>query len=418
MIGSGVFLSAGYMAQDLGPAQIMLSWVAGVGLALLGVVTYGEVARIIGRSGGEYRYLSELIHPWLGSLAGWSSLLIGFASSIAIDAYSAGAFLGKLVPGLDPKLFGAFLIIALTATHAVHLGWSKAAQNVLVSVKIAVVLGFVVLGLVVGSWAAPTWSAPNEPADGSFPIGAFLGHQYWVAFAFSGWNAAVYAAGEFRNPRVDVPRAMWIGCGLVGLVYLLVNWVFVANLTPDQAAVVTLDEASAITLGHVVVERLVGPVGGAVMSAFAALLFVSALSAMTLVGPRVYSEMAHDGVLPRFLRGRPGHPPTGSVVLQGALALGLLYLETLNHLVQSAAIVLLLFSGLTALSLFVLRWRRPDLPRPSWYGQVAAGLYLVCVVGLIGWGLQASVTLLLTLGCLLLVATVAWFWSRSVSRPG
>ncbi len=412
MVGSGVFLSAGYMAQDLGPLYLLLAWVVGAGLALAGARTYGEIARLIGRSGGEYRYLSDLLHPWLGVLAGWASLLVGFAASIAVDAFSAGAFLGTLVPGLDARLVGASLIIGLTAVHAVHLGWSKWAQDLLVVAKVVLVLGFVALGLWAGSHAWPTWTPPAAPADGGFPWSAFLQHQYWVAFTFSGWNAAIYAAGEFRRPRIDVPRAMLLGCFGVALLYLAVNWVFVANLTPEQAAVVTRDDATAVTLGHLVVEDLVGPVGGAIMSGCAVLLFASALSAMTLVGPRVYAAMAEDGVLPGWLRGRPGRPPTGSVLLQGALALALLFGQSLLELVQSAAVVLLIFSGLTAFAVFWIGWRHRDLPRPSLLGRLAAGVYLVATVVLVVWGLQASLTLALTVSVIVAAATIAWWLAR------
>lgn len=417
MVGSGVFLSAGYMAQDLTPLWLLLAWVVGAGLALAGARTYGEVARIIGRSGGEYRYLSDLMHPWLGVLAGWASLLVGFAASIAVDAFSAGAFLQTLIPWVEPRLFGAILIIGLTCVHAVHLGASKWAQNLLVVAKVALVLGFVAVGLSLGSAAWPTWEPPTPTASiAGFPWEAFLRHQFWVAFTFSGWNAAIYAAGEFRKPQRDVPRAMLIGCAGVAILYIAVNWVFVANLTPGQAAVVTSDDASAITLGHLVVEDLVGPVGGLVMSGCAVVLFASALSAMTLVGPRVYAEMAADGVLPRWLRGKPDRPPTGSVILQGALALGLLYGETLRQLVESAAVVLLIFSGLTALAVFWIRFRHRDLPRPSVIGMGAAGVYLLAVVILVGFGLQASWTLAGTVAAIVVTATIAYWIAKARAK--
>lgn len=425
MIGSGVFVSAGFMAQDLAPLWLLLAWVVGAFLALAGAFTYGEIARIIGRSGGEYRYLSDLMHPWLGSLAGWASLLVGFAAAIAFDAFNAGAFLVTLLPdtwGLDAslvaRLVGTGLIVALTAVHAIHLHWSKWAQNVLVVAKIGLVLGFVALGLGLGSMAWPTWEPPNAPVDGRFPWSAFIQHQYWVAFTFSGWNAAIYAAGEFRRPRRDVPRAMIIGCTGVAVLYLIVNWVFVANLTPDQAAVVMQDDAQAVTLGHLVVTDLVGPLGGYAMSACAVLLFASALSAMTMVGPRVYAEMAHDGVLPRWLRGHPDRPPTGSVLLQGALALALLYGETILQLVQSAAVVLLIFSGLTAAAVFWIRIHHRDLPRPRARGLIAAGIYLCAVVVLVAWGIQDSLVVLATVVVIVTAATIAWMWSRRGGTAG
>ena len=128
------------------------------------------------------------------------------------------------------------------------------------------------------------------------------------------------------------------------------------------------------------------------------------------------AEMAEDGVLPRWLRGRPNRPPTGSVMLQGALALGLLYVQSLRELVESAAIVLLIFSGLTALAVFWIRFRHKDLPRPSLIGQLAAGSYLLAVVVLVGFGLQASWRLATTVILIVVAATIAWWLAERKKR--
>lgn len=404
MIGAGVFLSAGFMAQDMGPGAILLAWAFGAFLALCGARTYACMASIIEGSGGEYRYLSETVHPAMGYLAGWGSLLLGFAAPVAIDAYAAGAFLNTMVQGPDPRLTGALLIGALTLLHALRMSWSKWTQNALVLVKGTLVLGFVALGLFAGSKVWPAWTAPNAPTDGSFPWTAFLQNQFWIAFAFSGWNAAVYASNDFGNPRRDVPRAMLIGCGLVAVLYMLVNWVFVANLTPSEAAAVFEHESTRITLGHLVTQSIVGPFGAKVMSAFAILALVSAISAMTLVGPRVYAAMAHDGYLPRFLTSARGEPPTGSILMQGALAMALLFTHSVLEAVTSASSVLMVFSGLVAFALFKIRFTRKDLPRPDLLSMAAAGLYTLSVGWILYCGFKASLHLLMTIGLIMVLA--------------
>jgi APA family basic amino acid/polyamine antiporter len=198
---------------------------------------------------------------------------------------------------------------------------------------------------------------------------------FFVAYAFSGWNAAAYAAEEFNRPRRDVPRAMLIGCSLVGVAYLLVNWVLVANLTPERARVVFEYEESRVTLGHLVARDLLGDAGSSAMSLGIAAIMISSTSAMLLVGPRVYAEMARDGFLPSMLRGRPGVPPRASIFLQGAIAIGLLYVHTIGELLRNVGGILVLFSALVALGLFGLRRRRPDLPAPRPQALVAAALY-------------------------------------------
>ena len=150
MIGAGVFLSTGFMAQELTPKQILLAWAIGAFLALAGARAYAALAQIVPRSGGEYQFLSTLVHPALGYLAGWASLLLGFSAPIAIDAVAAGAFAKTLAAGINMNMFAALLIVLMTGVHAIGLRFSVAAQNVLVTIKIALVVGFMAVGLTGG----------------------------------------------------------------------------------------------------------------------------------------------------------------------------------------------------------------------------------------------------------------------------
>jgi APA family basic amino acid/polyamine antiporter len=372
MIGAGVFLSAGFMAQELSAGWILLAWVVGALLAMAGARTYAEAAVLIPRSGGEYRYLSELLHPAIGYLAGWASLLVGFSAPMAISAFGAAAFAFAVFGTGDARLGAAVLIAALTVFHAVGLRSSKWTQNGLVILKGLLVLAFVALGLSLGDNDWPTWVPASDPAGGALPFATSL---FFVAYAFSGWNAAAYAAEEFRAPRRDVPRAMLIGCALVGLAYLLVNWILVANLTPERARIVFQYEEARVTLGHLVVQDIVGDAGSNAVSVGIAAIMVSSTSAMLLVGPRVYAEMARDGFLPALLRGKPGAPPRASVILQGALAILLLYVHTIGELLSNVAGILVLFSALVAVGLFRVRRHRPDLPAPRPQALIAAAIY-------------------------------------------
>ena len=372
MIGAGVFLSAGFMAQELSAGWILLAWVVGALLAMAGARTYAEAAVLIPRSGGEYRYLSELLHPAIGYLAGWASLLVGFSAPMAISAFGAAAFAFAVFGTGDARLGAAVLIAALTVFHAVGLRSSKWTQNGLVILKGLLVLAFVALGLSLGDNDWPTWVPASDPAGGALPFATSL---FFVAYAFSGWNAAAYAAEEFQAPRRDVPRAMLIGCALVGLAYLLVNWILVANLTPERARIVFQYEEARVTLGHLVVQDIVGDAGSNAVSVGIAAIMVSSTSAMLLVGPRVYAEMARDGFLPALLRGKPGAPPRASVILQGALAILLLYVHTIGELLSNVAGILVLFSALVAVGLFRVRRHRPDLPAPRPQALIAAAIY-------------------------------------------
>jgi APA family basic amino acid/polyamine antiporter len=349
MIGAGVFLSTGFMAQTLTPKQILLAWVVGGLLALSGARAYASIARVIAKSGGEYQYLSKLLHPSFGYLAGWASLLLGFSAPIAIDAFAAGAYANTLISWVDPRLFAACMIILLTCVHAIGLRLSVTTQNVLVLVKILLVVGFIAIGIFGGRNSWPEWQPPVQ-SEG-FPISSFMQNLLYITFAFSGWNAAIYAASEFRNPKRDVSRAILLGCFLVGALYLVVNWVFIANLTPEQCAIVTSDETGRITLGHVIMKNLIGETGAACMSVLVIIAFISAMSAMTFLGPRVYAEMARDGFLPKFLQGREGKVPLGAVILQGCIALFLVFVYTLGETLQNVGAILTFFCALTVFAL-------------------------------------------------------------------
>jgi APA family basic amino acid/polyamine antiporter len=248
------------------------------------------------------------------------------------------------------------------------------------------------------------------PASGStdFAPLPFATSLFFVAYAFSGWNAAAYTAEEFRNPKRDVPRAMLIGCAAVGLVYLLINWVLVANLTPERASVVFRYEEARVTLGHLVAQDLLGDLGSGIMSMGISVVMLSSVSAMLLVGPRVYAEMARDGFLPAALRGRPGVPPRASIVIQGVLAIALLYLHTVGELLSNVAGVLIFFSALVALGLFFVKRRKPDLPSPRRSALLAAGVYAGSSVWMLYNAFEAKTSLLPWLGVLTVVGLAGY----------
>ena len=419
MIGAGVFLSTGFMAQDMNPQQILAAWGVGMLIALIGAKAYSGIAQLVPHSGGEYRFLSTLIHPALGYLAGWVSLLIGFSAPIAVNAIAAGAFAGTLHPGINTVLFATLMVLALTAAHAFGMRTSVTAQNSLVAFKVLLVVGFIVAGLVYGNNTWPEWSPPNQ-SDG-FPLGAFMQNLFYIAFAFSGWNAAIYAASEFKNPKRDVPRAMILGCIVVGILYLFINWIFVANLnTSEQFEVVFSYETSRVTLGHLIMENILGGTGAACMSIFAIIAFISSASAMTFLGPRVYASMARDGFLPASLKGKDGKPPVGAVLLQGAISMVLVLAYQLREVLSNVGAILTLFCALTVFSLFWICFKRREYQRPGPPVLIAGGLYLMISFVMLYFGFRGSPTLNLWVGICILAALIGYFFTkrRMASRIG
>ena len=410
MIGAGVFLSAGFMAQDMNAQQILLAWVVGMLIAMIGAKAYSGIVQLVPQSGGEYRFLSTLIHPALGYLAGWASLLVGFSAPIAVCAMAAGAFAGTLYSGVNMTLVAVLVILSLTAVHVIGMRISITVQNTLVAVKIILVAGFIIAGLIYGNNALPEWTPPNESKE--FPVGSFMRNLFYIAFAFSGWNAAIYAASEFKNPKRDVPRAMMLGSLVVGILYLFINWIFVANLTPEQSSVVFNYETDRVTLGHLIMQNMLGETGAACMSIFAIIAFISSASAMTFLGPRIYAAMAQDGFLPAVLKGKEGKPPVGAILLQGSIALFLVLAYQLQEVLSNVGAILTLFSALTVFSLFWICFKRRKYPRPAPLILAAAGLYLVISVVMLYFGFSESLTLNLWVGICMLTALIGYFIAK------
>jgi APA family basic amino acid/polyamine antiporter len=404
MIGAGVLTTPGYMAMDLSPAQILLAWLVGGVAALAGARAYAAVAQAIPRSGGEYRYLSTLWHPLLGYLAGWTSLLVGFSQPVALDARLVGYYVGTLGLDVSWRAITIAVIVGVTALHALDLRASRRGQDVLVAIKLALVIGFVAVGLFAGTSAWPTWRpgtawselwaalpAGAAPTAREFPATPFFNNLVFIAFCYSGWNAAIYASEEFRAPRRDVPRAMLIGCAVVMALYLLVNWVFVANLGPAIFGEWIGGDRDRITVGHFLMRELVGGAGATIMSVFMIVALLSAASAMTMIGPRVYAAMARDGYLPAvFAGGDDGRPPRWAIVLQGAIAVAVAMTTSFIKAISTVGAVLTLLAALTALGVFKLRFdaRTPAADRPGVGALVAAMIF----VGLSGWMLYFAFT--------------------------
>ncbi len=403
MVGVGVLTSTGYMAHDLGPGAILAAWAVGGVAAMAGARAYAALAAAIPRSGGEYRYLSELMHPAVGYLAGWTSLLVGFSAPIALAAATAGPFATTLFPRVPSLLVAAAMIAVATAAHSLDLRLSKGAQDALALMKVLLLVGFAAAGVALGRHEAPRW----DPSP-AFHVEPFMVSLVYIAFAYSGWNTTIYAAEEFRDPARTVPRAMLFGTGLVTLLYLVVNASFVANLSRGELAGWTAGDTSRITIGHLLIVKLLGPAAGRLMSALVLLALFSSVSSMTMVGPRVYAAMAREGYLPRVFLGAPGRPPLGSVLLQSGLALALLFTHSFKQLMHNIGSILTLTSALTVLTLFRLR--------PGWFPLACAVVFVALAGWMLWFAFRDSPWTLAWVGATAAIALAAWLLTRGRAR--
>jgi len=202
----------------------------------------------------------------------------------------------------------------------------------------------------------------------------------------------------------------------VAVFYLLVNWVFVANLTPERARVVFEYETARVTLGHLIATDILGAVGGKIMSILALISFLSCISAMVFAGPRVYAAMAEDGFLPGTLRRRAGRPPAGSIWFQGLVTLAMVQSQAMRAMLANVGAILTLVCALTILGL-LRRWLRPNgNPRPPAVAVVCGLLFVLAALITLPFGLAGSTDLWRWLvGLIALSFAGYWLAPRSAS---
>lgn len=355
MIGAGVFTTSGFALADLGtPERVLLAWAIGGAIALCGALSYGALARRIPESGGEYTFLSRIVHPLAGFLSGWVSLLAGFTAPIAAAALGFHAYLSGVVEiGARPEWTASETILVAGAMHGLRSREGLRIQNLAVVLKLVSIAALVAIGL---AWL-PTHSVAPAPA---LDLSAFAVTLVWISFAYSGWNAVVYVAGEVRDPDRNVPRAMLIATLGVTIAYLGLNAVFVYAAPVEVLA-------GRADIGAVAAEALGGPTLRVLVSLLVALALFTSISAMVMTGPRVYARMADDGLLPGFL-GRVEEGSGAAVALQVLLSIVVVWISDLATLLGYIGFTLGLSAAAAVSALMLLRHREgaASVPVPGY----------------------------------------------------
>ncbi|RMF41110.1 MAG: APC family permease [Planctomycetota bacterium] len=381
MIGAGVFTSSGFaMAALQDPARVMLVWwVCGV-WAICGAVAYGGLVRRLKLSGGEYLFLSRLVHPAVGFLAGWISVVAGFAAPIAVTAYGAAVYAIGSSPAARPWLTPLALLVVVMATafHLAGLHWGAKAQNTIVVLKLVLLAAF--LGWVFLLLPAEAWHGPTEPREwgrwwpDSGPAWmAVLGSMSWIALSYTGFNAAIYVAGAARDSGPRVARSMVLATVLVTVIYLSLNYVFVYG--PAPGSISGQPEVAAIAAAE-----LGGPRLALVVRLTIVLAMISSVFSLLLAGPQVYQRMADDGVMPGLFRTGANGVSRAAVLAQAALGIAALLIAGLRELMNYLGLTLSACGALTVLSLWWIHRRLPDAqPVRGW--ETAAMLVYLGITG-------------------------------------
>jgi APA family basic amino acid/polyamine antiporter len=401
MIGTGIFISTGAIAETLPtPGGVLLVWLLGGLLALAGALTCAELSASLPYAGGDYIYIREAYGKLMGFLSGWSSFLVTFSGANAFLAVILNGFVSFFIPALGSQevllsiplpfipinatagmFFSMMVVLLLSGLHCLGVRQGTTTQNILTIMKIGALLGIIIFGGLFGNGATRHF----EPLFDWQKIGnlSLFGAAFIpVIFAYSGWNAITYIAGEVNEPEKNLPRALLYGVLIVMVLYLSINAVYIY-------AVPVTEMKGALRMSEVATTALFGYKTSAWITAIITISILGALNVVTMIGPRIYYAMAKDGVF--FERLTYVHPnfgtPTKAILLQAFWSCLLILTNTWGTLFTYVSVVITLFSAFTVGSVIVLRFKQPQLKRPyRLWGYPIVPLLFVLIHLWIVWG--------------------------------
>ncbi len=408
MIGSGVFIVSADIARQVGsPGMLLLVWlIAGI-TTVIGALTYSELASLFPRAGGQYVYLREGVSPLFGYLYGWTLFTVIQTGTIAAVAVAFARFTAVFVPSLTPDVFmgwtahlpsgdiqiGASPQRLLAIASVLVLTWinirgvrtAAVIQTTLTGIKLASLAALVLLGLTLGrnhlalasNFGPGFWGATSVlkllPSIGAAMIGAL--------FSMDAWNNVGFAAGELKDPKRDLAFAMVTGVCVVVVLYLLANLAYLSALTLPAIANAPQDRVATAAL-----QAMFGNAGLTIMAAAIMISTFGCNNGLILAGARVFYAMARDGLF--LQRAAQLHPryqtPSFALWIQAAWTCVLCLSGTYSQLLDYVMFAAVLFYLLTAIGLFVLRFKHAAAPRPvkvPWYPLLPA-LYVLLTAGI------------------------------------
>jgi APA family basic amino acid/polyamine antiporter len=422
MIGSGIFIVSAEIAREVNsPALLLGAWLVTGFMTIVGALSYGELAAMMPKAGGQYVYLRESLGPLWGFLYGWTLFLVIQTGTVAAVGVAFGKFLGYFFPavsadrwiwhiahippiplgpmvlgnmdvGLNTQnLAGILIVIVLTIVNIYGLKTGAAVQNIFTIAKVSALFGLVVAGVFLGRNAHAVaanftdfWRNASLGAQHAVQVGVggpiamvstltiLAVAQVGSLFSADAWNNVTFTAGEVKNPRRNLPLSLAMGTGVVIGLYLLANVIYLSVLPLDgsaQGADVLargIKFASADRVGTAVMQQMFGGTGAALMAIAILISTFGCCNGLILAGARVYYAMAKDGLF--FKRVGDVHPtfktPAVSLIVQGVWTCLLCLSGSYGQLLDYIIFAVLVFYILTILGLFVLRFKRPNAERP------------------------------------------------------
>jgi len=457
MIGSGIFIVSADIARNVGsPGWLLMVWIITGIITLIGAVSYGELASMMPHVGGQYVYLKEAYHPLIGFLFGWTTFLVIECGTIAAVAVAFAKFSGVLFPWVSEKniLFQAgslkiksTMIVAigmisfLTWLNTRGIVTGKTVQNFFSSTKVIALFGFIAIGFLttknINSWEINKevfWKASQVgPGNHVIPLVGFslitaIGTALVGSlFSSDAWYSVTYLSGEVVNPKRNVPLSLFFGALLVSVMYILTNYIYIKILplsgSPSGADVISrgIQYATDDRVATSAMSVVFGNYAAIIMAIFIMISTFGCNNGLIMTAPRVYYAMAKDGLFFRKAgelnkNGVPGF----AIIVQGIWSILLCLSGTYGNLLDYVIFAVLIFFTLTILAIFILRVRRPDIPRPykAFGYPIVPSIYILVTVTIM-------VILLIYkpdytfpgLGIVILGIPVFYFWRKFNKNP-
>jgi APA family basic amino acid/polyamine antiporter len=402
MIGSGIFIVSADISRTVGsPFWLLMAWVVAGVVTILGALSYGELAAMYPRAGGQYVFLRESMGSLMGFLYGWTLFVVIQTGTIAAVAVAFGRFLGVLWPDITPDRYGWFPQLDVnTPGGVIQLGLSpqrvialisiwiltwvnlrgvkegKMVQTTLTIVKTGALAALIILGLTIGfsseAFAANFTGGNFNTVDFSsvFMI-AFGSALVGSLFSSDAWNNVTFAAAEVHEPRRNLPRALLYGTGLVTILYILANIAYLSVLPMQGTADASTVDGRGIAhatqdrVGSAVAEAIFGPIGATLMAIAILISTFGCNNGLILAGARVYYAMARDKLFfGRAANLNRNNVPAAALIAQSVWVSLLCLTGTYGQLLDYVIFAALVFYALTTVGLFRLRKLRPDAERP------------------------------------------------------
>jgi APA family basic amino acid/polyamine antiporter len=417
MIGSGIFIVSAEIARETNsPALLILAWAVTGFMTIVGALSYGELAAMMPKAGGQYVYLRESLGPLWGFLYGWTLFLVIQTGTIAAVGVAFGKFMGHFFPaiaadrwllgpvhvgvwkpfgialgGMDmglntQNLMGVIVVVFLTAINIFGIRVGAAVQNVFTVAKVSALFLLVVAGILVGRnpqaiaanfgnfWRLNLPHSASGTLDGPFVgiLTILAVAQVGSLFSADAWNNVTFTAGEVKNPKRNLPMSLAIGTGVVILLYIAANFIYLSVLPmdghPNGATVLErgIKYASSDRVGTAALQQMFGGSGAGLMAIAILISTFGCANGLILAGARVYYAMAKDGLFfsptgrvhPRY------HSPKNALIVQCIWTSILCLSGTYNDLLNYVIFAVLVFYILTITGLFVLRYKQPQAERP------------------------------------------------------